>query len=106
MNFSLNNRLVIEAYKTDRSLQAKVSKGFATIAQKNGLKGLEILMDATLTNGDRIRAGSKAYIREEILHTASWAQNPLECDTLDRPFMIVDVSMVEFICPPIDESAA
>lgn len=106
MNFSLNNRLVIEAYKTDRSLQGKVSHGFATIAQKTGLKGLEVLMDTTLVNGTRIRAGSKAYIREEILHTAPWAQHPLECDTLTRPFMIVDASMVEFICPPIDESAA
>lgn len=104
--FSVNNRLVLEAHKTDKSLKANVSNGFATIAQKTGVKGLTVLMEARLPNGTVIPAGSRAYIREELLHTQQWALKPLECDTLPGQFMIVDVAHVEFITPPPEKPAA
>lgn len=103
--FSLNNRLIVEAYKTDKSLRANVSNGFATIAQKTGLKGLKVLIGTTLSDGRHIPAGATAYIREEILHTAPWAQKALESETINIPFIIVDLSAVEYVNNPADPAA-
>lgn len=103
--FSLNNRIIVEAYKTDKSLRANVSSGFATIAQKTALKGLTILVGTTLTDGRVIPAGAVAYIREEILHTAAWAQKALECDTIKTPFLVVEMNFVDFISLPGEPAA-
>lgn len=96
---SMNNRLVVEAYKKE-GLKATVSNGFAMVAQKVTVKGLSVLMDARLADGTFVPAGSTAYIREEYLHTAPWAQKTLECPMFPSNFMIVDLSNVEFIAPP------
>lgn len=103
--FSLNNRLVVETYKTDKSLRANVSNGFATIAQKSGLKGLRVLIGTTLSDGRHIPAGSTAYIKEELLHTATWASKPLEADTIPVPFLVVEMSVVDFVNIPEDPAA-
>jgi hypothetical protein len=50
--FSLNNRLILEAYKTDGTIKANVQNGFATIAQKVQLKGLRVLVEARIAHGD------------------------------------------------------
>lgn len=96
---SMNNRLVVEAYKKE-GLKSSVNNGFAMIAQKVVVKGLQVLMDAKLPDGTFVPKGSTAYIREETLHTQQWAQKALEADTLPVPFLIVDMSYVEFIAPP------
>lgn len=96
---SLNNRLIVEVYKKGE-LRSKVSNGFATIDQKSTLKGLKVLVDGKLNDGTLVRSGSTVYIREEALHTQAWAQKSLECDFVGQPFLIVDVSHVEFIDPP------
>jgi hypothetical protein len=101
---SMNNRLVVEAYKKGE-LQSTVSNGFAFISQKVTVKGLKVLMDAKLNDGTFVPKGSTAYIKEESLHTQPWAQKVLESDTLKVPFIIVDLSSVEFIAPPSDEAA-
>jgi len=96
---SLNNRLLVEAYKKGE-LRSKVSNGFATIDQKSTLKGLRVLIEGRLTDGTIVRRDSIAYIREEVLHTQAWAQKPLECEFFKQPFLIVDAGNVEFIDPP------
>ena len=57
MTFSLNNRLVLETY-VKKSLEAKVQGGIATPNQKDGVKGLRVLVEATLNDGRRIPVGS------------------------------------------------
>lgn len=104
--FSLNNRLIVEVYKTDKSLRAEVKNGFAMVDQKVTLKGLRILMPATLANGKEVPAGSIAYIKEEILHNAPWAKTPLKADTMSEQFLVIDASVVDFIyTPPTDPAA-
>lgn len=100
--FSINNRLILEVYKTDRGLKATERNGFAMISQKVTVKGLKVLIDAHLYDGDsqtsmRIPRGSLAYIREEYLHTQPWAQKIMESDAIGEQFIIVDIKMVEFI---------
>jgi hypothetical protein len=102
--FSLNNRLIVEAYKTDGTIKANVQSGFATIAQKVQLKGLRLLVDAFVTVNSsepmHVPAGSKVYIREEYLYTQPWAKKVFECDTLSEKFIVVEAAHVEFISPP------
>jgi hypothetical protein len=99
MTFSLNNRVVLEQYIKE-GLKAKISGGIATPGQRDGLKGLRVLMDAYLTDGRHIPKGSVAYLKEEVLHSHQWASKPLTCDTIDGKFLIVDLSFVEFFDTP------
>ena len=101
---SFNNRLVVEAYQKE-GLKSTVSNGFAFIQQKVSVKGLTVLMDSQLSDGTFIPKGSIAYIKEESLHTAPWAQKILESDTMKTPFIIVDITNVEYIVPPNGEAA-
>ena len=99
---SLNNRLIVEAYFTDRSLKAKETNGFAMIQQKVAVKGLKLLMNANCSIGNELVVfdkGSTVYIREELLHTQQWAQKILESEAVDGKFMIVDLNNVEFVVP-------
>lgn len=96
---SLNNRIIVEAYKKE-ALKSEIKNGFATIQQKASLKGLRVLMDAKLSDGTLVLRGSTAYIKEESLHTQAWAQKVLDSSTLGTPFIIVDASQVEYIAPP------
>lgn len=101
---SFNNRLIVQAYQK-QGLQSSVSNGFAFVQQKVTVKGLTVLMDSQLSDGTFVPKGSTAYIKEELLHTAPWAQKILESDTLTTQFIIVDISNVEYITPPSGDAA-
>lgn len=101
---SMNNRLIVEAYKKE-GLKSSINNGFAMIAQKVSLKGLKVLMDAKLADGTFVPKGSTAYVKEETLHTQQWAQKALEVDTIPVPFLIIDLSYVEFVAPPTEPAA-
>ncbi|CAM6004801.1 unnamed protein product [Sphagnum balticum] len=58
-----------------------------------------------LKDGTFIQSGSIAYVKEELLHTSAWAQKILESDTFPKPFIIVDMTNVEYIVPPSGEAA-
>jgi hypothetical protein len=95
---SLNNRLIVEKY-TKEALRSKEVSGFAFVDQKLTLKGLKTLIDAKLTDGTLIRKGTIAFIKEEVLHTAAWAQKSYTCDGVEGQFLIVDINQVEFVEP-------
>lgn len=96
---SFNNKLILEAYK-HTELKADVKQGWAQLSQKNSLRGLTVLISAILSDGTHIPAGSKAWIKEELLHTQPWSKNKLKSDTLPGEFIIVTMSEVEYITPP------
>ena len=102
MLFSFNNRLILEQYIKE-GLKAKIQGGIATPGQRDGMKGLTVLMETTLSDGRRIPSGSIAYIREEVLFTHPWASKPLTCDKLPVKFMIVELNYIEFIDIPPKE---
>lgn len=97
---SLNNRFILETYKTDGSLRSEVNSGFAMIAQKNTLIGLKLLVDTRIVLegfSTTYFAGSIAYIKEEYLHTQPWAKKKYKSDSVDEEFIIVNKDMVEFV---------
>jgi hypothetical protein len=96
MKISVNNRLILEQYIKE-GLKAKMQGGIATPGQRDGLKGLKVLMDTTLSDGRHVTKGSTAYVREEVLHTHPWASKPLTCDTIPDKFMIVELTYVEIL---------
>lgn len=102
---SFNNRIILEAYQTDRSLRGEVKNGFALVDQKVSLKGLRVLIPAKLTDGTLIPVGSIAYIKEEFLHNTSGINKRLKSDTLKEQFIIVDIANIEYIVPPEGNAA-
>ena len=96
---SFNNKLILEAY-THTEIRPEGSKGWITVSQKNNLKGLKVLVQATLPDGTIVPAGSTAYLREDFLHTSPAAKNKLKSDTLPGEFILVTMNEVEYISPP------
>ena len=96
---SFNNKLILEAYK-HQEIRPEGNKGWVQASQKNNLKGLRVLIQATLSDGTVVPAGSMAYIREEFLHTSPAAKNKLKSDTLSGEFILVTMSEVEYLDPP------
>ena len=70
------------------------------MSQKNNLKGLKVLVQATLPDGTVVPVGSTAYLREDFLHTSPAAKNKLKSDTLPGEFILVTMNEVEYISPP------
>ena len=104
MKFSVNNKLILEPY-TKEGLRKEVVNGIAIPGQKDALKGLKLLMPATLSDGRHIPAGSIAYIREETLHTFDWASKPRSCATIPGKLIIGELQFVEFFETLEGESA-
>lgn len=98
-SFSLNNQLVLERYKNDKTMRAVERNGFATVSQKVTVVGLKVLVEAHLNNGTKIAKGSLAYIKEELLFTQHWAKQALQSNAIEGEFMIVDAMHVSFIIP-------
>lgn len=96
---SFNNKLILEAY-THTEIRPEGNKGWITVSQKNNLKGLKVLIQATLPDGTIVPAGSTAYLREDFLHTSPAAKNKLKSDTLPGEFILVTMNEVEYISPP------
>lgn len=96
MKLSLNNRIITEEYVKE-GLKAKVLGGIATPGQRDGLKGLKVLVDSHLSDGRHIPKGSTVYIREETLYVHAWASKPLTCDIIPVKFLVIEFSYVEFI---------
>lgn len=101
MTFSVNNRLILAPY-VETGLRSKVNAGLITPGQRDGMVGLAVLVQATLSDGRIIPAGSLAYIREEYLHVHPWAKKELTCAFLPTKFIIVDLLHIEFFSTPED----
>lgn len=94
---SVGTRLILEAYKKE-GLKSTVSNGFAMVQQKVALVGLEVKVDAMLPIGNTtqlVPAGSKAFIREEYLHTNPAAAKVYDHEELGR-VIILEAMVVDF----------
>jgi hypothetical protein len=98
---SLNNKFIVEMYKKE-ALRSKEINGFSFVDQKLTIKGLKTLVSAQLNDGTIVRKDSLVFIKEEVLHTAAWAQKAYSCDSIEGQFLIVDLGHVEFIEPVSD----
>lgn len=98
-SLSINNRLILEQY-VPRAIEAKVSNGYASVAQKVTLAGLKLLVPGRLQDGTVIPAGSTAFIKETVLHVQPWAKDSFEADGIPGRFIIADLNLVDFIVPP------
>lgn len=103
MTFSMNGRLILEVYK-QTGLTPEMKNGIAMPGQRDGFKGLRILISTVLSDGRHIPAGSTAYIREEALYSQPWTKKIYKCDTINEPFIVADLSSVDMIVVP--ETAA
>jgi hypothetical protein len=93
---SLNNRIVLKVY-VPGAIETKIKNGFAGVSQAIVVKGLEVLLDAKLSDGTTIEAGSIAFIREKSLFTLPQFKEIFESDAVGQPFVIANIEQVEFI---------
>ncbi len=95
---SLNGRFIVESYKEDRALKATVQNGFAMVQQKISLKGLKLLADVQLSDGQWIAyKGDTVYIKEGALQSQPWAKHAFTSDAIEGEFMIVEQTYIEFV---------
>lgn len=105
MSYSINSRLITELY-IPKEAKSEVIGGVARPTQKSLVRGLKLLMDAVLPNGEHIVKGSTIFFREEVLDTHPCFKKALKCDTLPTQFMLVEAQLVDFIEPPSEGSVA
>lgn len=92
---SVNNKLILEPYKSTGKAEAKASTGFATIKQKDTLVGLKLLADGKLTIGKdmiEVKKGQTVFFSEEILHAADWAKKQFNLDGSADKFILAEAS--------------
>lgn len=92
---SLNDTFLVEPYEQGQGLKGNIKSGFAYIAQKQNLIGLKLVIDAKLSDGSVVKAGSKIYIAEDLLTTQEWAKKNKTADfTEGKEFVIVEKRFV------------
>lgn len=94
--FSVNNRFILESYKSDRTVRPEIRGGLVSIAQKLSLVGLKLLTDAITKEHGLIPKGSTAYIKENRLHSLPWGKEVFSGSGISEPFIIVDLADIEF----------
>lgn len=90
---SVNNKLILEPYKSKGKIESKVSSGFATIAQKSTLVGLKLLADGKVMIGKDmvdVQRGQIAYFPEEVLHAHDWSKKTFHLEGSEENFIIAD----------------
>ena len=97
MKQSINGRFILAPYASERVIKAKETNGFAMISQKTSVIGLKMLVDTKLNNGDVVRAGCMAYLKEELLYTQPWAKAVYDSPGVEGKFIIVDQMYVDFV---------
>jgi len=97
---SFNNKLILKPYTGEKRLKAEVSSGFARVAQKSNLVGLEVLVGASIIlNGAQVQIdkGAVAYFEEEVLYSQDWSKKKFTADFIEEEFVIADYSNVRLI---------
>lgn len=94
---SLNDTLILEPYQQGQGLKEEIRNGMAFVKQKTELCGLKVLVEAKLSDGSFIPAGSTAYISEELLSTQQWAKTVRTCAGLSQKFIMVELKYINLV---------
>jgi hypothetical protein len=94
---SFNNRFFVKCGEVDRTIKAIEKSGFAFMQQKEGIVALETVVDTMLPDGSCLMAGSKIYVKEELLFTAPWGKKTYTSPVIKEKFLIIDAAFVEFL---------
>jgi hypothetical protein len=86
---SLNNLFILKPYQQGQGIKTEIRGGLALPGQKLNLVGLELVADAQV-EGRTFKAGSKAYIAEDLLMTQDWAKKVRRATGIDGEFIIVE----------------
>jgi hypothetical protein len=86
---SLNGFFILKPYQQGQGIRTEIRGGLALPGQKNNLVGLELLAD-TRFDGDTFKAGSTAYIQEELLMSHPWAKKVMKAEDIEGEFIVVE----------------
>lgn len=91
MKYTINNQLALTPYNHGQGLKSSVKSGFAIVEQKIRAIPLTVLVDAKLSSGEVIPAGSTAFVLEETLKNE---QSTLKIRTgtlFDGEYIVLDL---------------
>ena len=94
---TLHSNLMVEPWKGDRKLKAKVSNGFASISQKSNIVKLKVLVDAHINyagNTMIISKGSHVLVSEELLFTNKQALKTVTIEEGATEYMLLDFNYI------------
>ena len=95
---SFNDILILEPYQQGQGFKEEIRGGIAIVQQKSSLFGLKVLVEAKLSDGSFIPAGSTAYISEELLSTQQWAKKMWTSAALpEKKFIKVELKYVDMV---------
>lgn len=97
MKKTFNDKLIVEAYKTNGSLRPDIRGGIARPEQKTAVVGLKLLVQADLKDGVSLLPGTTVFFKEEDLHTQAWAKKLYNTEGIEGQFMIVNLAQTEFV---------
>ncbi len=97
MQKTLNNQIITESFG-DRSIETKITSGFASIKQKTTLKALKVLI-----GNERIAAGSTVYVPGDACRQPFADKIYEDVNVLDgAKFIVVPENFVIFMVVPCD----
>lgn len=90
---AVNNKLILEPYKSKGKVEAQVTSGFASIKQKSTLIGLKLLADGKVSIGKDmvdVKKGQMVFFPEEILHSHEWSKKTFNLEGSEEKFIIAE----------------
>lgn len=90
---TVNNKLILEPYKSKGKIEAQVSSGFASIKQKSTLVGLKLLADGKVMIGKDamdVKKGQTVFFPEEILHAHDWSKKTFNLEGSEEKFIVAE----------------
>jgi len=99
---TVNRKIMVKPYISDRKIKSKVSNGFASIIQKSNIIPLEVMADSdlgpnTLSEHTYLKKGSMVYVLEEFLHAHQKVLTKFTIKDKGEEFMLIDYSNVIMI---------
>jgi hypothetical protein len=101
MIIALNGLFILEPYQQGQGIRTEVRAGLALPGQKLNLVPLKLKAD-TKVDGQLFKAGSIAYIPEDILMTSQWAKLTRKAPDIDGEFILVESRYVSAVKPRED----
>lgn len=96
MIVTLNNLFILEPYQQGQGIRTEVRAGLALPGQKLNLVPLKLKADAKV-DGQIFKAGSVAYIPEDVLMTAQWAKMTRKAPDIEGEFILVESRYVSAV---------
>lgn len=101
---ALNSLFILRPYQQGQGIKTEIRGGLALPGQKLNLVGLELVADSKI-EGNTFKAGSVAYIAEDLLMGHDWAKKVRRAPGIEGEFIVVESRFISAVKPAGDGTA-